>query len=405
MHTLLKSQSEDPDSNTLLATRNHSPFLTNTGISPRLRQKLLYMHVSSFDWKQGGLKTPIKFLDRDSIEYSLCQAAEYDKNEERMAQLSLRKGMGLLDPETGGIYQFATQTCWQKCHYSKTIAAQAGSLRLYSLAYALLHEHCFLSTARNIHNYLRDNLLTADAVFRSIPADTIVHIDNYKDGKTRNYPEIKTRENGWLIEALATFYEFSGELPALTMAQKAAEWILSNRVLQAGGFISGAHTTGNLNLSDNLAMARAFLQLYRTTTEIRYLHLADETARFICSHFVNTTGGFNTRINNVDDNSNTPQIDENICFSRFLNLLHYYTDQIDYLDKARHGLRYLAIPQVATSRMEEAGILLLDEELSSTPLKVTVMGDKNDRKTSKLYQSALRIFGWYKVVHWQDQIT
>ena len=402
MHTLLKSHSEDPMSNTLLANRECSPSLNNTGISPRLRQKLLYMHVSSFDWEQGGLLTPIKFLDRDSIEYSLCQAAQHDKNEERMARLSLTNGMGLLDSEKGGIYQFATQNCWQQCHYSKTIAAQAGSLRLYSLAYALLREHSFLSTARNIHNYLFDTLLTADGVFRSVPSDTVVHFDDYKADKIKNSTRIKTKENGWATEALATFYEFSGEQSALTMAQQAADWMMSKRKLSSGGYRDDERAGSTMHLSDNLAMARAFLQLYRVTTEIRYLHHADETAKFICSQFINAAGGFNTRITNVDDNKNAPQIDENICLSRFLNLLHYYTDETDYLYYARHGLRYLAIPQVATSRMEEAGILLLDEELSSTPLKITIMGDKNDRKAAKLRHSALRTFGWYKVIHWQD---
>ncbi len=126
MHTLLKSQSEDPMSNVVLADNVGTPSVTKTGISSRLRQKLLYMHVSSFDWEQGGLRTAIKFLDRDSIEYSLTQAALHDKNEERMARLSLMNGMGLLDPARGGIYQFATQNCWHQSHYSKTMAAQAG---------------------------------------------------------------------------------------------------------------------------------------------------------------------------------------------------------------------------------------------------------------------------------------
>ena len=149
-------------------------------------------------------------------------------------------------------------------------------------------------------------------------------------------------------------------------------------------------------------MARAFLQMYRATTDTRYLQFADDTAKFICSNFSNTIAGFNSYTANSRGKLIAQQIDENICLSRFLNLLSYYTDKKEYLEKARHGLRYLAIPQLATSRMEEAGILLLDEELSSTPLKVIIMADKNDRKAAKLQENALRTFGWYKVIHWQD---
>jgi len=389
-------------SNFIFAENVASPSLTKTGISSRLRQKLLYMHVSSFDWELGGLRTPIKFLDRDSIEYSLTQAAVHDKNEERMARLSLMNGMGLLDPANGGIYQFATQNCWDQYHYSKTMAAQAGSLRLYSLAYAALHEHAFLKTARNIHDYLREVLLTADGVFKSVHANQVVHIDNYKPGRRKEITPVQTHENGWAIEALATYYEFSGDQSALTLAENAAQWIIAERSLCHGGFLADTHRQSRLCLSDNLAMARAFLQLYRTTTDRRFLQLADDTAKFICSHFINASGGFNTGTIKSGRNISAPQIDENICVSRFLNLLYYYTDKDDYLEMARHGLRYLAIPQVATSRMEEAGILLLDEELSSTPLKIIINGDKNDRKAVKLHQTALRSFGWYKVIHWQN---
>lgn len=402
MHTLLKSHSQEPMSNLVLAENTESPCLTKTGISPRLREKLLYMHVSSFDWAQGGLRTPIKFLDRDSIEYSLTQAVLHDKNEERMARLSLMNGIGLLDPVNGGIYQFATQNCWDQCHYSKSMAAQAGSLRLYSLAYAALHEHAFLKTARNIHDYLGKVLLTVDGVFRSTQADQVVHIDKYKSNSSLDIAQIQTRENGWAIEALATYHEFSGDQSALALAVHAAEWIISKRSLCHGGFLADNHRQSRWCLSDNLAMARAFLQLYRTTTDSRFLQLADDTAKFICAQFINASGGFNTDNIKSGRNPAAPQMDENICVSRFLNLLHYYTDKDDYLEMARHGLRYLAIPQVATSRMEEAGILLLDEELSSTPLKIIIIGDKNDDKAVKLHQTALRSFGWYKVIHWQN---
>ncbi len=399
MHTLLKTHSEDPNSNLVLAEKFERPSISTTGISPRLRQKLLCMHVSSFDWEQGGLQTPIKFLDRDSIEYSLTQAALYDKNEERMASLSLTNGMNLVDPVNGGIYQFATQNCWHQCHYSKSMAAQAGSLRLYALAYSLMKEHAFLKTARNICSYMRDVLMTPEGAFYSIATNSVVHIDKSRRKREGDINAVYTHENGWAIEALATLYEFSGEGLALEMAKRAAEWILAEHAIYKGGFMSDFNHKEALRLSDNLAMARAFLQLYRATADVRYLELADETASFIRSEFLNSEGGFYT-YSKHSSNTNAMQIDENICVSRFFNLLAYYIDKSMYLDMARHGLSYLAIPQVATSCMEEAGILLLDEELSSTPLKIIIVGDKSDRKAGKLHQTALRSFGWYKVIQW-----
>jgi len=399
MHTLLKAHSEDPSSNLIYSDKFDHTSLSKTGLSPRLRQKLLCMHVSSFDWEQGGLLSPIKFLDRDSIEYSLSQAATHDKNEERMARLSLSNGMGLIDANDGGIYQFATQNSWHLNHFSKSMAAQAGSLRLYALAYSLFKEHKFLQTARHVCDYLHSTLLTPEGVFRSNLSDTIVYLEkSKKDIKT----SIKTHENAWAIEALATFNEFCGDSSALQMAKRASEWMINHRSIEGGGFSSNNNEKSALSLADNLAMARAFLQMYRATTESRYLHLADKTASFMCSNFSNSEGGFNTQITDKSNCSSKPQIDENICVSRFLNLLHYYTDKNEYLDMARHGLSYLALPQVATSRMEEAGILLLDEELAKTPLKINIIGDKNDAKVANLFRSAQRSYGWYKVIQWRQ---
>jgi uncharacterized protein len=401
MHTLLKTLSEDPSSNLIFSDQFDHTSLSKTGLSPRLRQKLLCMHVSSFDWERGGLLSPIKFLDRDSIEYSLVQAAAHDKNEERMARLSLNKGLGLIDDNDGGIYQFATQNSWHLNHFSKTMAAQAGSLRLYALAYSLLKEHKYLKAARHICDYLHTSLLTPEGAFRSNPNDTIVYLEKSKTINETTKTEIKTHENAWAIEALATFHEFCGDSSALVMARQVSEWVITNRSIDEGGFRSSDNKNYSLCLADNLAMARALLQMYRATTELRYLHLADETASFICTNFSNSEGGFSTQMSAKSKYSNKPQIDENICTSRFLNLIHYYTDKNEYLDMARHGLAYLSIPQIATSRMEEAGILLLDEELAKTPLKINIIGDKNDSKIAKLFRSAQRSYGWYKVIQWQ----
>ncbi|NKB38617.1 MAG: hypothetical protein GKR93_15895 [Gammaproteobacteria bacterium] len=393
MHTLLKSQACDPLANQVFAEPQSSSIQMKKGLSPHLRKKLLYMHISSFDWQHGGLKTPIKFLDRDSIEFSLCQSASHDKNEERMARLSLNRGMELLDLKDGGIYQFATQNGWSDCHYSKTIAAQAGSLRLYSLAFALFREHDYLKTTRHICDFLRSRSLTEEGCFRSMSGANIIELEN---------SQIRSRDNGWVCEALASCYEFTSELSALEMAKVAMNWLERNRRNDTGGFNSFNKPTANRQMSDTLAVARAALQLYRVTAEHRYLSLAEESADYIVGNFHHELGGFESGISTSAQNRDTRQIDENICLSRFLNLLHHYTERQDYLTMARHGLSYLATPAIATSRIEEAGILLLDEELNSSPVKITILANCGDRKARKLADNALRCFGWYKVIHQQS---
>ena len=64
MHTLLKTTCETPltKENILKSTKKINPTLSN-----KCRRRLKYMHISSFDWKYGGILSPIKFIDRDSV--------------------------------------------------------------------------------------------------------------------------------------------------------------------------------------------------------------------------------------------------------------------------------------------------------------------------------------------------
>ena len=230
----------------------------------------------------------------------------------------------------------------------------------------------------------------------------MIKLDEYKSTTQKNRGPVKTRENGWAIEALACHEEFTGEPTKIELLEKALLWICDRRGIPMGGYQGDEQDQTILYLSDTLSMARACLQLYRLTSKRAYLQMAEESACFIWANFSNSAGGFNRSTHSIGHDSNDRQIDENICLGRFMNLLHYYTDKPHLLDYAQHAMRYLCVPQIATSRLEEAGILLFDEEISTTPLKITITGDNNKPGAVRLQQSALRAFGWYKVIHWQN---
>ena len=414
MHTLLKTHHEKP-----IPIKNHygdektvMPVKVELGSS--LRRKLLHMHFTSFDWEQGGLKTPVKFLDRDSIEYSLTQAASHDRTEESMARKSLDAGLNIIDSAWGGIYQYSTQNDWQHPHHRKTMAAQGGCLRLYSLAYALMHELRYLTAARQIFRYMLDFLLSPEGAFYDGQDDNVSGIEAreyfslpHSQRILYGIPAISinlyARETAWAIEALASFYEFTGEDAAREIAVDAAQWLVANCRLGNHGFKHALSDEESLLLGDNLATARAMLQLYRITNEPSYLRHASDTANFIGKRFKAKEGGFNTRVQHEKSIYTSQQIDENISLTRFFNLLSFYTGNPDYKKLALHGLRYLVIPQVATARMEEAGILLAEEELNTSPTKIVIHGGKHDPDAEKLFKTALRNFGWYKLISWDEK--
>ena len=413
MYALLKTTIEEPTPAAVMDGVQESILVFDPEISSSLRQKLHYMHVDSFDWEEGGLKSPIKFLDRDSVEYSLLQAANHHQTEARMARLSLTKSFALLDPVWGGVYQYSTQGNWDHPHFEKTMAAQAGYLRVYIMAYSLWHEHRFLLAAICIYNYMIRFLTSPEGAFYAGQSDKITGYDptvffsltndqRLRIGIPAINKHIYARQNGWAIEALATLYEYTSEDTVLQRALQAANWIMTHRSIPEGGFHHDDYDETGPYLGDSLAMGRAMLHLYRVTADEKWLSYACNAADFISQHFKHYSGGFNRAIDRGEVSRPAPQIDENISFTRFANLLFHYTGQLRFRGLAKHGFRYLSKPQIATARQEEAGILLTDIELRDSPVNIVIVGEKDDPGSLVLYDTALCAFGWYKKIEWFD---
>jgi len=406
MHALLKSTCEIPvpKERSLRLTEQVNPVLSN-----EVRRRLRYMHMQSFDQEQGGLLSPIKFIDRDSTEYSLVVAADQDKSEERMAMTTLDNASALLDPVWGGVYQYSTQGKWNVPHYRKTMAAQAGHLRLYALAYAQMKLSEYNDVCDSIQSYIKNFMTSGSGAFYSGQSDCIAGINpmlyfslNNTSRKKIGIPEvdkrIHTRENGWIIEALATHFEYCDNQNSLTMAIEAASWINQYCRDKDNGYLTNTTSQTPLYLSDTLSMARAMLQLYRATLDNQYLKLACNSAHFINRNFKNEICGYNSRLHSKNETTPHRQIDENISLTRFANLLSYYSDEKEFTKMAKHGLRYLCIPEIATARMEEAGILLIDREMSSTPFTITIHGKRYDPVLKAFVKIAQRNAAWYKLI-------
>lgn len=108
-----------------------SPQLSNS-----LRKALQTKHIDSYDSAQGGLRQAMKYLERDSVEYTLLLAQQGDKLQAAQAQQTLTAALALQDPVWGGFYQYSTHSDWQHPHVEKIMSVQAGYLRLYALAFA-----------------------------------------------------------------------------------------------------------------------------------------------------------------------------------------------------------------------------------------------------------------------------
>lgn len=413
---LLTAIVADPSPEAATRTDTVDEFVGSPLLTEAVRDELLDMHERSYDWDNGGLDLAQKFLDRDSVEYALREAWQGDEREARKARQTLDASYNLIDPVWGGIYQYSTGGDWHYPHFEKIMTSQAGYLRIYALAYAQWQDPDDLRAARSTIDYLNTFLSGPDGAFyTSQDADVVPgqHSAGYfeKDDEARRQegiPRVDThryaRENGWAIEALTRFHDATGDTAALDRARQAARWVLAERRLPGGGFRHDAEDPAGPYLGDSLAMGRACLSLYRSTAERPWLDCATGAAGFIDRHFRQDGAGFITSVAEPGvPVAPAARIEENISVTRFANLLHHYTGDTAWRALAEHGMRYLATPAIATARVEEAGILLADQELARAPRHFTIVGAKDDPQARALYRLALAEPGDYKRIEWWDR--
>lgn len=391
--------------------------------SPRLeaayRNKLEDTFYELYDAEFGGWGRLHKFVNVPATEYAMELARIGKREHSIMVRQTLRQGLKLIDPEWGGVYQYSDQKDWLSPHFEKIMFYQSENLRLYSLAYARWRDEDYLDAAKRIIRYLDDFLLAPEQVYyTSQDADLSSEVDGHEffrltDDQRREMgiPRIDThiyaRENGWMIRALLTFYNATGEVSALKRALKVADFIIANRDLQGGGFRHGENDRHGPFLGDNLAMTQAFLALYQSTAQRQWLDRATTTLDFIERNFRNYLGGYNSAAKEPADTGvfelPVRQVEEIAALARIANLVAHYSGDNKHRRIAEHAMRYLAAPQLSEIFIFQPDILLADYELTRDPVHITVVGDKNDQASKVLFEAALAYPTSYVRIDWWDR--
>ncbi len=394
-------------------------FGSSSALSKEIRDELTQKHVNGYDTKYGAWGTFNKYLDADSVEYSMELGLDGDNQAKERAIKTLKGMQNLIDPVWGGVYQYSTGSNWDNPHYEKIMEMQANNLKVYALGYSLYKDQEFLKSAKAIANYLHDFLTSPDGAFyTSQDADLIPgqHSEGYfklsdKERRALGIPRIDkhiySRENGWAITAMVQLYEATRDPAYLLYAKKAAEYIVANRSIDQGGFSHDAPSQeSGLYLGDTLAMGRACLALYESTADREWLKRAMNAGKFIeknfspskekgSAGFVSAKGGKSLQF--------APVMEENVRVARFYNLLFHYCGDKNFKTLAEDAMRYLATPEIARKRkILVAGILMADRELASSPDHVTIIGDKKDPAAEQLFIAALSSPVVYKRIDWYD---
>jgi uncharacterized protein YyaL (SSP411 family) len=376
---------------------------------------------ASFDVKNAGWGRGYKYIDPYAMAYSFDRVAIGDKEAERRARATLDQNLNLIDPVWGGVYQYSDRADWRSPHFEKIMTLQAVDLRAYAEAYARWHDARYRQAADAVFGYLRDVLRAPDGGFYvSQDADLDAAIDGHQYyalddagrralGRPRIDQHRYARETGLAIAALAAYHDATGSAEALSIATAAADWALGARALPGGGFRHGESDRFGPFLGDTLAMGEAFLALYRSTGDRRWLVDARHAADFLLAHFADASTGAlaaePARAAKPDRVLARPKlpVDGNIDAGRFFNLLSQVSGDGRYHAQAERILGYLISPQVPAIFNLLPGALLLDRELSREPLHVTVVGPKDDQLAQRLAAAALAYPAAYKRVDRWDR--
>ena len=411
--SILQAIIDDPSPGPSVQKEVAIVYPSNPLLPEKLRDQLHTNYLAGYDSKEGAWGTGFKFMDWDSVEYALANAAHGDPQTEKMARQTLTAQLNLLDPVWGGVYQYSTGGVWTNPHFEKIMSMQAEDMRIYAQAYALWHDPAYLHAAEAIDKFLTTFLLSpTGAFYTSQDADVVEgqHSAEYfnlddagrrKQGIPRVDKHMYARENGWAITGLVTLYGATGDQKYLDQAIRATKWVQQNRALQNGGFRHDTKDLAGPYLGDNVSMARAFVVLYGATGDRQWLADAEKTMAYIDQTFKGPAG-YLTAAHPTDSRSKShPQRDENVMLARTSNLLFNYTARPAYHAMTGQAMRYLSAPEIA-ERLPAASVLLVDYEVVRPPLHLTVVGHKDDPAAQALFQSALRYPSGYKRLEWWD---
>jgi len=418
MTSLLKAIIDDPSPGPSVDRSTRAPAAGGVHLSRARLAALRKTYDEAYDSKYGGWGSGQKFIDAPTMEYTLALVVDArDRLAERRARATLNANLALLDPVWGGVFQYSATPDWASPHYEKLLSFQADDLRLYSEAYARWSDPRYLQAALALRHYTNTFLKSPDGAFyvsqdADLSAEVTGH-DYYRldDAARRRLgtPRVDTheyaRENGWQIRALANLFDVTGDATALADAERTAEWVLTHRSLPHGGFRHDESDPGGPFLDDTLSMGQAFVALYRSSGERRWLAHARAATDYISAKFRDARGGYFAAPAPAGANGvfadPVRTVEQNAAVARLANMLYRYSADARYRESALHAVKFLGA--AAESGELHADVLLADGELAKAPIHITVVGGKSDPEAQALHAAALKFPAGYLQVDWWDR--
>ncbi|MCB9567407.1 MAG: thioredoxin domain-containing protein [Myxococcales bacterium] len=400
-----------------------------------VRDEVAALLDGTYDHAAEGWGHRQKYPLAGPIEHALLRARlrPAEAEWEARALRTLGRELLLVDPVWGGVFQYSTGGRWDRPHYEKIAAVQAGALTSFALAYRRTHDPRWLAALDLEVTYLKGHLMDeAGGFFAAQDADlrgeggalrgaefyTLDAAGRAALGEPAVDRRIYADLVGALIVGLCTADAVDDRPPgargdALALARAAGERLLADHRREDGAF---RHQAGvddpRIYLRDQAAVGRALLALYQSSGERRWLAharaLADRLlaelrdpasgAFFAASEDPAAVGVFSERRRPLEANGEA---------ARFLIDLHRLVDHQGapppYLAAAEAALVALADrPAPPDEGRMIASYLLALEHLLLEPVEVTIVAPHGSAEGAALLAAALAADEPRKLIEWSE---
>ncbi len=376
---------------------------------------------ANFDLQYGGFGKEPKYPIPSAVEFALLfHSVEESTPLLEISAKSLKAIMEspLYDEGDGGLFRLARKADWSDPTHEKLLDRNASVLSNLIDMYLVSGEDVYKEYALSLIEYLNNNLLSEKGVFYTGQLSDFGFWDGYYERKPEEKdlltkPKVDTTIlSNWNSLTAAAYIKASFAFDDVSLLEKAwiaIDFLIKNLYVPGRGiFHSYEGGRGELIgiLEDQALFCLALMSLYQATGEDRYLVLSQEIADFMIDNLHDRKGeGFYEFLKNekAPGKLKLPlkSLETNALVARGMIRLYYLTGEKRYLRKASSILQLYSeryIPyEVLASAYAAASLEFLHE-----PMKILVVGERDDSRTKDLINRGNQVPELWKVVKYID---
>ncbi|MAF67552.1 MAG: hypothetical protein CMJ84_18090 [Planctomycetes bacterium] len=367
----------------------------------------------------GGWGSRHKFPHPEAIDFALVR---WSQTGEQVMLDTVRRTLRRMqageihDSVEGGFYRYATQPDWSVPHHEKMLDSNAQRAFAYLDATQALGEESFARTARGVLDWMTETLLDeSNGAFRgSQDADAAyAHLDTLEARRAKGAPPCdQTIFANWNAQAVTTLLKAGVVLDDVRWTQHALdtidfllEHLFDERTGMYHYFDGAPHLPGML--SDQAYTLQALVAVTQYTGRNEYLSAAECLAKLAVEHLKSDSGAFYDTRHDPGARGGMRQrnrsILENAVMAEGLLRLSCLAHDPDYEDSAREALSAF-VSDYRRYGHYVSGYARAVDLLFNEPVRVTIVGPREDPLTRALARAALRPYVASRVVQTIDPI-